>query len=87
MLSNNIRSTLNFILTWNMLSDNRERTLVDEKLNVYIPAFVVTRSTANQLDHASRELAMPRAQVIRLAIIAGLPLVLKSVPHIPRDQR
>lgn len=59
---------------------------MDEKLNVYIPAFMVPRSMASQLDYAKKELSMHRSQVIRLAIIAGLPLVMKSVPHIASGQ-
>lgn len=58
---------------------------MDRKLHVYVPAFRIPLSTGQALDHAVECLSMPRAQVIRLALIAGLPLVLKQVPQIQPD--
>jgi hypothetical protein len=42
-------------------------------------------SVNTELDRAAEQLSLPKAQVMRLAIIAGLPLVLRAVPQ-PQPQ-
>ena len=59
---------------------------MDEKIMDYIPAFRVTRSMKKGLDSAANGLSMPRAQIIRLAIMTGLPLLMKQIQTPTTDQ-
>jgi len=54
---------------------------MDEKLRKPISCVRLGNTVNADLDRAAEKLALPKQQVLRLAIIAGLPLVLKSVPQ------
>lgn len=54
---------------------------MEEKLVKPVSCLRVPRSTDQELERAAQRLSLPKAHVMRLAIIAGLPIVMKGVPQ------